>query len=216
MNNLQCEIRNHFYWPILFLLLDIVCIYRRILNFHKMHTNILINSNYETFRHTSTVHMNAQANEFFVFVFIVSILAKTWWRYILSALLYAFIHSCKSPNTYTHKPWLWMWKVSIAAECKHARASLGPPENCNFIEWNEYERMHELITRFLWLTLWDRLYALFHSHLSLNDVRSKFSLAALYAACVFICVIRTKWIVSNFTSVHSGNAQKQCNAFASK
>lgn len=111
----------------------------------------------------------------------------------LRRFIHCLLHICIHPqivNHQIHKPWLWIWKVWIAA----GRA-FWLHENCNFIEWNEYKRINALLALspsflFFWC-LFVGLSALYFIHICLDDIRPKFSLAAHFAlyVCLFMCVM---------------------------
>lgn len=87
----------------------------------KYTENVLINSNVETLNTQTASPINSSC--------------YTIRSYVLYYLrVFASIrnreHTLRTPTFI-----LWIWKVWIAAECT--------PENCNFIEWNEYERTKE-------------------------------------------------------------------------
>lgn len=113
-----------------------------------MHTNILINSNFETFTHTNTVHMN----DFFVFCFYCFYSRKNMTTlYSQYNSLYAHALSSTIVNHQIHKQTMIMNMKSLNCSRVQMRLLFGPPENCNFIEcvYAHYSSSLSLFVRFI-------------------------------------------------------------------
>lgn len=153
-----------------------------------MHTNILINSNFESFNNAHTIHMYAQSDRWVLrFCFYSRKNMST-----LHSQHNAYIHNCKSPDTHTNHDYGYEnFELQLGANVRVVPKIVISLNKMKWIQIRIRTRTRIYIVRMLF-TLhsvssfeWLFACALFHSHLSLDDIRSKFSPAALYV--VYVC-----------------------------
>lgn len=208
---------NRAHWPTLFLLhflaLQIAGIHHQALNFHKVHahTNILINSNFETFNGAHTARMYAQIDRW-VLCFYSRKNMSTLSSHHNALHAYMHVHSFTIVNhqTHTHIYTTIMdtkslncslvWTMNVCA-FRHS-------ENCHFIEWNEYEQALHMLLSFSPFIGPIRTVACLHFiSFAFEAAMMPSQSFRLLHSMLFMCVIWMKRIVcneTNFISIHTG------------